>query len=102
MQKHLELLTLSAKYVAFAARREPQCTAKNILELTITGKIKMNPAIPDALFAASIETGLTPASQETQEEVFVVFFELQQPASAERASLKVCRIVAVAALAQRS
>ena len=32
VQKHLELLTLSAKYVAFAARRKPQCTAKNILE----------------------------------------------------------------------
>ena len=57
MQKHLELLTLSAKHVAFAARREPPCTAKNILELTITGKIKMIPTIPDALFAASIAMG---------------------------------------------
>ena len=41
----------------FAARRKPQCTAKNILELTITGKIKKNPIIPDALIAASIAMG---------------------------------------------
>ena len=46
VRKHLELLTISAKYVAFAARREPLCTAKDILELTITGKIKMIPTIP--------------------------------------------------------
>ena len=57
VQKHLELLAVSAKYVAFAARREPLCTAKNILELTITGKIKMIPTIPDALYAASIAMG---------------------------------------------
>ena len=57
VQKHLELLAISAKYVAFAARREPLCTAKNILELTITGKIKMIPTIPDALYAASIAMG---------------------------------------------
>ena len=57
VRNHLELLTLSAKYVAFAARREPLCTAKNILELTITGKIKMIPTLPDALFAASIAMG---------------------------------------------
>ena len=55
--KHLELLTISAKYVAFAARREPLLTAKNILELTIAGKIKMIPTIPDAFCAASIATG---------------------------------------------
>ena len=48
------LHTLSAKYVAFAARREPRCTTKNILELTITGKIKQVPIIPDALIAASM------------------------------------------------
>ena len=57
VQKHLELLAISAKYVAFAARREPLCTAKNILELTITGKIKMITTIPDALYAASIAMG---------------------------------------------
>ena len=43
--------------MAFAARREPLCTAKNILELTIAGKIKMIPTIPGALFAASIAMG---------------------------------------------
>ena len=57
MQKHLELLTISAKYVSFAARRGPLCTAKKILELTIAGKIKMIPTIPNALFAASIAMG---------------------------------------------
>ena len=57
VRKHLELLVISAKYVAFAARREPPCTAKNILELTITGKIKKIATIPDALFAASIAMG---------------------------------------------
>ena len=50
---HLELLTLSAKCVAFAARREPQRTTKNILELTITGKIETIPIIPNALIAAN-------------------------------------------------
>ena len=57
VRKHLELLAISAKYVAFAARREPLCTTKNILELTITGKIKKITTIPDALFAASIAMG---------------------------------------------
>ena len=57
VRKHLELLAISAKYGAFAARREPLCTAKNILELTITGKIKKIATIPDALFAASIAMG---------------------------------------------
>ena len=57
MQKHQELLTHSAKYVVFAARREPQCTTKNILELTITGKIKQIPIVPNALIAASIAMG---------------------------------------------
>ena len=56
-QKHQELLNLSAKYVAFAATREPRCTIKNVLELTITGKIKQIPIIPDALIAASIALG---------------------------------------------
>ena len=46
VQKHQELLTLSAKYVAFAARREPQCTTKNILELTIARKIRRSPSSP--------------------------------------------------------
>ena len=46
-----------AKYVAFAARRETLCTTKNILELTITGKIKKITTIPDALFAASFAMG---------------------------------------------
>ena len=57
VQKHQELLTLSAKYVAFAARRDPRCTTKNILVLTITGKPQHLPSIPDALVAASIPTG---------------------------------------------
>ena len=57
VQKQQELLTLSTKYVAFAARREPQRTTKNILELTITGKMKQIPIVPDALIAASIAMG---------------------------------------------
>ena len=57
VQKHQELLTLSAKYVAFAARRAPQRTTKNILELTITGNIKQIPIVPDALIAASLAMG---------------------------------------------
>ena len=57
VRKHLELLAISAKYVAFAARSEPLCATKNILELTIAGKIKKITTIPDALFAASIAMG---------------------------------------------
>ena len=43
--------------VAFAATRDPRCTTKNILELTITGKVEHLPIIPDALMAASIAMG---------------------------------------------
>ena len=57
VQKHRDLLTLSAKYVAFAARRDPRCTTKNILELTTTGKLQHLPRSPDALMAASIAMG---------------------------------------------
>ena len=40
VQKQRDFLTLSAKYVAFAARRDPPRTTKNILEMTIAGKVQ--------------------------------------------------------------
>ena len=70
VQKHQELLTLSAKYVAFAARREPRRTTKNILELTSAGKIKQTPIIPDALIAASIAMGCVLFLQARLREIF--------------------------------
>ena len=49
-----ELMTALATDIDGQPGTNVVSVAKNILELTITGKIKMIPTIPDALFAASI------------------------------------------------